>query len=125
MFSEKTRPINAAAVAHRGRDFGTDRHTARVISIMARIHKPHCEGNEDDGGEEAEMPSAKISFYLRVFSQSVRCIAQLAVKIASNRENDLKVEWTPLAISRKAELGGPFGSFASDPACFLHLPASA
>ena len=101
MFSEKTRPINAAAaVAHRGRDFGTDRHTARVISIMARIHKPHCEGNEDDdGGEEAEMPSAKISFYLRVFTlQSVRCIGQLAVKIASNRENDLKVEWTPLAI---------------------------
>ena len=34
---------------------------------MARIHKPHCEGNEDDGdgdvGAEAEMPRAKILFY--------------------------------------------------------------
>ena len=50
------------------RDFGigTDKQ-ARVISIMARIHKPHCEGNEDDDdgdvGAEAEMPRAKFLFF--------------------------------------------------------------
>ena len=77
MFSEKTRPINAADGVGPQREISghaayaaqTDEQAgkaARVISIIAPIHKPHCEGNEDAAantkeGRPHEKPSAKIS----------------------------------------------------------------
>ena len=79
------------------RDFGigTDKQ-ARVISIMARIHKPHCEGNEDDDDRADSRPKCRVQKFRSIcessVSQSVSQTGQLQNEIASNRENDLKVE---------------------------------
>ena len=114
MFSEKTRPINAADSVGPEREISghaayaaqTDEQAgkaARVISIMAPIHKPHCEGNEA-ANKKGGRPRSRVQKFHSICESSV---SESRHEIASNGENDLKVDGRNP--QRKAELGGPFG----------------
>ena len=123
MFSEKTRPINAADFGTRRRTDRRARREGRRQHVLFQLWRPFTSPivretrtpRREHQGRKAARAGSRVQKFRSICESSV---SQSRHEIASNGENDLKVD-DGRNPQRKAERGGAFGVRVRARPCFI------